>query len=71
MSATNYKFLAVLGIILLGRVGNQCQDLLVLVQQQHGSQISQALIRKPRGSQQLQTFDLAKVRSFPQREEVE
>lgn len=57
--------------LLLKRIGDQGQDLLVLVQQKHCAQISQSLVRKARRSQKLETFYLAKMRSFTQRKEIE
>jgi hypothetical protein len=57
--------------VLLERIGDQRQDLLILVQQQHSPQVTQTLVRKARGGQQLQTFNLSKVRPLAQREEIE
>ena len=57
--------------VLLERVGDQRQDLLVLIQQQHCAQIAQSLVRKARGGQQLQTFDLAEMGALAQGEEIE
>jgi hypothetical protein len=43
---------------------------LVLVQQQHCAQVSQALVGESRGGEELQTFDLSKVGSLPERKEI-
>lgn len=56
--------------ILLERVGDQRQDLLVLIQQQHSPQVAQALIRKPRRGQELQALDLAEMCPLAEGEEV-
>lgn len=55
---------------LFQRVRDEGQDLLVLVQQQHGAQVAQALVGEARGSQQLETFYLAEVGSLAEGEEV-
>lgn len=57
--------------ILLYGVGDQRQDLLILVQQQTRGQVSETLVRKPARSQQLYTFDLTEMCPLPQGEEVE
>jgi hypothetical protein len=57
--------------LLLQRVCDQRQDLLILIQQQHGTQISQSLVREARRSEEFEAFDLTEVRSFAQGEEVE
>lgn len=59
------------GSLLLERVCDKCQDLLVLIQQQHSPQIAQSLVRKARGCQELQTFDLSKMCPLAQGEEIE
>ena len=53
------------------RVGHQGQDLLVLVEQQHGAEVAQSLVRKARGGQQLQTLDLAKMCPLAQGEQIQ
>jgi hypothetical protein len=58
-------------IILLQGVGDQCQDLLVLVQQQHGAQVAETLVSETRGGQQLQTFNLAEMCPLTKGEEVQ
>lgn len=57
--------------ILLQGVGDERQDLLVLIEQQTRGQVSQTLVGEARGGQQLDTFNLTKVRSLAQREEVQ
>lgn len=57
--------------LLFERVCDQREDLLVLVQQQHGPQVTQALVSEARGGQQLQTFNLAEVRPLTKGEEVQ
>ena len=47
--------------LLLERVGQKGQDLLVLIQKQHGAEVAQTLVRKQGTGSQLQTFDLTKV----------
>lgn len=49
------------GYALLERIRNQCQDLLAFIQQQHNSQIPQALIREARTRNEFQTFYLTKM----------
>ena len=58
-------------IILLQGVGDERQDLLVLVQQQHGAQVAETLVSETRGGQQLQTFNLAEMCPLAEGEEVE
>jgi hypothetical protein len=60
-----------MGYSLFQRVRNQHQHLLVLIQQQHNTQISQPLIAEPRTSHQLQTFDLAEMRGISKHVDVE
>lgn len=57
--------------ILLERVGDQGQDLLVLIQEQHGAQVPQSLVRKAGRGQQLQAFNLTKMGPLAECEEVE
>lgn len=57
--------------ILLRRVCDQRQDLLVLVQQQHGPQVAESLVRKARRGQQLQAFNLPEMRALAQREQIQ
>lgn len=54
--------------ILFERVGNQCQNFLVLIQKQHSSEIPQSLVGETMGRQQLQTFDLTEMCPFPEGE---
>src|SRR5437588_7684296 len=49
---------------LLQRIRDQGQDLLVFVEEEHGSQVSQPLVGEPVRGQQLQTLNLAKVRAL-------
>ena len=58
-------------IVLLQRVRDQRQHLLILIQQQHRPQVSQPLVGETRRGEQFQTFDLSEVRPLSQREEVE
>lgn len=46
---------------LLQRVGNKCEDLLALIQQEHDPEISQPFICEAWASDEFQAFDLAKV----------
>lgn len=57
--------------ILGERIGDEGQDFLVLIEQEHSAQITQTLIRETGGSEQLQALDLTKVGAFAQGEEVE
>ena len=56
---------------LLQRIRDQGQDLLVFIQKEHGAQVSQPLVGEAMRGQQLQTFDLAKVRALSEGEEVQ
>lgn len=47
--------------LLLERVGQKGQDLLVLIQKQHSTEVTQTLVREQGTGSQLQTFDLTKV----------
>lgn len=57
--------------IQLERVGDQSQNLLVLVQQQACSKVAQALVRKSLGRKQFYAFDLTEMGSFAEGKEVE
>lgn len=57
--------------VLFQRVCDQGQDFLVLIKQEHGPEIAQALVCETRRSQQLQAFYLAEMGSFTKRKEVE
>ncbi|KAL9054492.1 MAG: hypothetical protein Q9162_004138 [Coniocarpon cinnabarinum] len=57
--------------ILRERVGHQRQHFLIFVQQQHGSQISQALVGETLRGQQLEALNLTEVRAFTEGEEIE
>lgn len=57
--------------VLLERVGNQCQDFLILIQQQTCSQVSQTFVGESRGGEELQAFDLSKMGSLSKGEQVE
>jgi len=46
---------------LLQRVGDKCEDLLALIQQEHDPEISEPFVRETRASDELQAFDLAKM----------
>jgi hypothetical protein len=46
------------------------QNFLVLVEQQHSAQVTQTLVGKARGSQQLETFYLAKMGSLAESKQV-
>lgn len=59
------------GKLLLQRVGHQRQDLLLLIEQQACSKMAKTLVRKSRRRKELQAFDLTKVGSLAQGEEVE
>lgn len=60
MNALLTRFGCVL-CLLLERVGQKGQDLLVLIQKQHGTKVAQTLVREQGTGSQLQTFDLTKV----------
>lgn len=49
---------------LFERVSDQHQHLLVLIQQQHNTEVSQPLIAKPRTGHKFQAFDLAEMRGI-------
>jgi len=57
--------------LLLKRIRDKGEDLLILVQQEHGSQISQPLVCEPRGGQEFETFYLTEMCPLSQREEIE
>jgi hypothetical protein len=44
---------------------------LILIQEQHGTQVPQPLVGESVGRQQFQAFDLTKVGSFPKGEKIE
>lgn len=56
--------------LLLQRVCDQREHLLVLVQKQHRSQIPEPLVCESRRRQEFQAFYLTKVRSFAEGKEV-
>ena len=56
--------------LLLQGIGDQSQDLLILIQQQHRPQISQSLVCEAGRCQQLQAFYLPKMCPLPKGEEV-
>ena len=57
--------------LLLQRVRDQGQDLLILVQQQARREVSQPLVGKARRSKELQTLDLAEMCPLTERKEIE
>lgn len=62
------------GCVVVGlfeRVGDEGQDFLVLVEEQAGREVSQALVGEARRGEQLETLDLAEMGALAQREEVE
>ena len=58
-------------VVLFERVGDQGQDFLVLVEEQAGREVSQALVGEARRGEQLETLDLTEMGALAQREEVE
>lgn len=56
--------------LLLQRVCNKRQDLLIFVEQQTSSEMAQSLVGKSWRGQQLQAFDLTKMCSLTEGEEV-
>lgn len=57
--------------ILLERVCDKREDLLVFIQQQHSAQIAQTLVGEAGTGEQLQTFNLTKMGALAQGEQVE
>jgi hypothetical protein len=57
--------------ILFEGIRHQGQNLLVLIQQQHGSEITQALVGKAGRGEQLQTFNLTEMCPLSQCEEIQ
>lgn len=55
---------------LLQRVRDEGQNLLVLVQQQHNSEVSQTFVGETRTGYKLEAFDLAKMRGIAQHMDV-
>jgi hypothetical protein len=49
---------------LLQRIRDECQHLLILIQQQHRPQVSKSFIGKPRRSKELEAFYLPEVSPF-------
>ena len=50
--------------VLLEGIGDECKDFLVLIQQQTGGEVTEALVGKAGGSQQFEAFYLTKVCAF-------
>jgi hypothetical protein len=49
---------------LLQRIRDECQHLLILIQEQHRPQVSKPFVRKPRRSKELEAFYLPEVSPF-------
>jgi len=58
-------------IALFQGVGDQGQDFLVLIEEQAGCEVSQALVGEARRGEELQALDLTKVGALAECEEVE
>jgi hypothetical protein len=56
--------------ILFQRVGDESQDLLVLIEEQAGRKVSQPLVGKAWRREELEALDLAEMGALSQREEV-
>ena len=56
--------------VLLEGICDQGQNFLVLIQQEHCPQIAQPLVGKPWRRQELETFNLAEMRSLAKGEEI-
>ena len=59
------------GGILFQRVGDECEHLLILIQQQHRPKVSQPLVCESWRGEEFEAFYLAEVRSLAEGEEVE
>ena len=57
--------------VILERVGDEGEDFLILIEEEHGAQVSQSLVRKSGRGQQFEAFYLAEVGSLAEGEEVE
>ena len=56
--------------LLLQRIRDECENFLVLVQQEHSPQVAKSLVCKARGRQKFETFYLAKMRPFAECEKI-
>jgi hypothetical protein len=56
---------------LLERVGDEREDLLVLVEQEHDAEVAEALVREARARDELQALDLPKVRGVAEHVDVQ
>ena len=57
--------------VVLERVGDHGEELLVLVEQEHNAEVAELLVGKARGRDQLEALDLAKVGGVAEHVDVE
>lgn len=56
--------------ILLERVGDESEDFLVFVQQQHGPQVAKSFVCEAVRREQLDTLNLSKMRPLAERKQI-